>query len=326
MTEQRTSRIIAGFGRSGTTWVQDVLAESNRLRPVFEPLHPLHIDGASSYANRYIADLDEEPELRQLLGKYICDDYRSLWADYRIIARILYPRVERFTSWSNFRHWTSLYANSWSNYSRYRHQRQRPERIVKLVRANMMLGWLKRTFNARIVFIIRHPAAVVMSQLKAKRSWNPYHQLELYRNDSRLLETLDKPKRALLSEDLDHVSALTLSWCIENTIAVRQVNDNDLTLTFYEDLLRLGEDEWRRVLDALDLSQMPDPKLISQPSQQAWGEKAMDSKLIRQYSLWMEKIDAKTESSIQAMLDAAGMDIYSVDQALPKKTAAELRD
>jgi len=34
-------KLIAGSGRSGTTWVLDALADANDLRPVFEPLHPM---------------------------------------------------------------------------------------------------------------------------------------------------------------------------------------------------------------------------------------------------------------------------------------------
>jgi hypothetical protein len=41
LVERPRPRVVAGYGRSGTTWVQDVLAISNELRPVFEPLHPL---------------------------------------------------------------------------------------------------------------------------------------------------------------------------------------------------------------------------------------------------------------------------------------------
>ena len=32
--------IIAGSGRSGTTWVLDAVAEANQLRTKFEPLGP----------------------------------------------------------------------------------------------------------------------------------------------------------------------------------------------------------------------------------------------------------------------------------------------
>jgi hypothetical protein len=59
-TQDATSdpiRIIAGSGRSGTTWVLDALAEANALRPVFEPLHPLAIPQARPFAYRYYRPL-----------------------------------------------------------------------------------------------------------------------------------------------------------------------------------------------------------------------------------------------------------------------------
>ena len=46
--------IIAGSGRSGTTWILDVIAESNNLRTVFEPLQPYGVPEAQSYGYRYL--------------------------------------------------------------------------------------------------------------------------------------------------------------------------------------------------------------------------------------------------------------------------------
>src|SRR5262245_32752648 len=53
-------RIIAGSGRSGTTWVQDVLADANALRPIFEPLHPLAVPQADPFAYRYLRPAVEQ--------------------------------------------------------------------------------------------------------------------------------------------------------------------------------------------------------------------------------------------------------------------------
>ena len=56
--------IIAGSGRSGTTWIQDVLAEANQLRTVFEPLHPQGVSRARGLAYRYIEADEESPDLQ----------------------------------------------------------------------------------------------------------------------------------------------------------------------------------------------------------------------------------------------------------------------
>ena len=141
MTTSSPPRVIAGFARSGTTWVQDVLAESNCLRPVFEPLHPKHVPGASDYAHRYLSANEAGNGLAELLNPFFFGDYRSLWVDYRIVRRILYPKVSSFVSWEGVRRYLRGVSSATENVMRYHPQRRNRERIVKFVRANMMLSW-----------------------------------------------------------------------------------------------------------------------------------------------------------------------------------------
>ncbi|MGH2952257.1 MAG: sulfotransferase [Solirubrobacterales bacterium] len=318
MNKPQTVRIIAGFGRSGTTWVQDVLASSNGLRAVFEPLHPLLIRGANQYAHRYISANDDEQSLYRLLQRFIYEDYHSLWADYRVVKSQLSPKLQDFRNWRTLKDRLSLIVMAKNNVIRFRPQRRFEERIVKCIRANMMLSWLRNKFHARIVFVIRHPAAVVMSQMREARIWNPYDRLVAYRNDHKLLPNLDERSKALLSESLTDVEAHTLSWCIENSIGLAQAKECGGHVVFYERLLEYGEPEWRGILSALELQAMPDSRLISRPSQQAWGASATDSRLVRQYASWMSRIDNATSKEIQRILDATGTHLYSVSEALPQ--------
>ena len=123
--------------------------------------------------------------------------------------------------------------------------------------------------------------------------------------------------RALLSESLDSIEALTLAWCIENSIALKQAAESDVPIIHYEELLENGAAEWRRITTALDLKIMPDSDLISRPSQQAWGKQARDPALVRRYESWMTRIDPKTAERIQVVLDEVLNDVYCVSQARP---------
>lgn len=181
----------------------------------------------------------------------------------------------------------------------------------------MMLSWLRKNFEARIVYIVRHPAAVVMSQMRALPAWNLNDRFEIYRGDERLLSCLGSHARKLLFERLEPVEAFTLSWCIENSIALRQAESCDIHVVYYEDLLENGESEWFSILSALGLPVMPEPSLIVKPSQQTWGKKATDSSLVRQYASWKQKIDKETAFKIQGILDATQTSLYSLSEALP---------
>ncbi|MBT5221022.1 MAG: hypothetical protein HOI35_00755 [Woeseia sp.] len=317
MNRPERPRIVVGYGRSGTTWVLDVLAQANSLRPVFEPMHPDAIPAAAPYAHKYLARNDRDDDLCELLNRYFDSYFHSIWADYRIRTGWLKPRLRHLRSWPQAKAWVNRLNRSKTYYFRYRSQRLREERIVKLIRANMIISWLRENMAARMVFIVRHPAAVVLSQAASPQSWDPYRRLNLYKSDSRLSNAMSSRMRALLSQSLDSIEALTLAWCVENSIAFKQAAESDVPIIHYEDLLENGEAEWPRILAALDLEIMPDSDLIARPSQQTWGEQAKDPALVRRYESWMTRIDPKTAEKIQAILDEALVDVYNVTQALP---------
>ncbi len=317
LTDDSRPRVIAGFGRSGTTWVQDVLATANSLRAVFEPLHPDVFHEAKNHAHAFRASNDEDVDLYNFIQQYFSGDFHSLWVDYRIRLDLISPHANEGKLWRRYGRSLRRTRNAGKNIIRFRGQRKFENRIVKLVRANMMLSWLKTKFGARIVLLIRHPAAVVLSQMNSPDIWKPHTRIDRYRADHKLLDELNVDTRRLLFGPLNDLEAVTLSWCIENAIAIRQAKEQDICVVHYEHLLERGMLEWRRIMTALELQTVPDSDLISRPSQQTSGEQAMDKKLVSQYASWMTRINPQQTKQIQNILDAAESEIYCVDQALP---------
>ena len=273
-------RVIAGFGRSGTTWVQDAVAEANQLRTVFEPLHPNAVRGASKFAHACLDAHADNPELRDLLGRFAEGDFRSLWVDYRIRDRWFLPRLVDLTRWTTTKSALKRMARSREYFVRYNAQRQFPRRLIKLVRANMMLSWLKTQMGAQIVFVLRHPAPVVLSNLKSPRSWRPFEQLAIYREDRQLLASVDHALQEMLSAPLEDIEAHTLCWCIENQVALQQAAISAIPVVHYEHLIENGDREWTRIVDGLNLDRVPAAEVVSRPSQQAYGERANDPTLV----------------------------------------------
>lgn len=326
-TKAPAPRVIAGFGRSGTTWVQDVIAQSNGLRAVFEPLHPEHIVGADAFAHRYVpADSEEEEDLYRFLRQYFHGRIHSLWADYRVVASLLRPKRDNFVSGYRLSRYLRYWVRSANNVGVYWSQRRHHRRIVKSVRANMMLGWIKRNFGARIIFIVRHPVPVILSQLRSPRAWKAQDNIGRYRADPRLLDAIGNDLRTMLYRDLSDIDSLALCWCIENTIALKQAKQAGIAVVYYEKLLDGGQHQWQRILTALDLDVLPKEELIRRPSQQAWGEKSKNAELLRKHAAWMDKLDHRTATSIQSVLDAAGVSIYRLSEPLPVTDVAEFDD
>ena len=76
--------VVAGSGRSGTTWVLDTIASENQLRTIFEPLHPVVVKGGLSNACRYLPDDVEDMQLRNFMEDVFLGNYHSMWTDYRV--------------------------------------------------------------------------------------------------------------------------------------------------------------------------------------------------------------------------------------------------
>jgi len=159
---------------------------------------------------------------------------------------------------------------------------KRKEPIVKCIRANLMLDWLSRRHGWKVVLLVRHPGAVVESQLRLRRGpvWDPEPVLNRYRSDAHLHELTKDRYRRLLSRHLSTVEALAVNWVIENQWAMEQARESGVTVVFYEQLKASPGREWSRVCRTLGLSDVPSAPLIGRPSQQSSDPRA--SSLVRE--------------------------------------------
>ena len=264
---------------------------------------------------QYVQKHDDEAGLHEHFRRVLFGDYHSFWTDYRAWPSWFYPKERDWRSNSELKKAIKRMGRAWRYLFRYHAQRKRPERIVKIIRGNMMLSWLRSRFDARVVFLVRHPAAVVLSQLKSQRSWNPETRIDRYRSNIPLVDALNAPTRKLLFETLDIVEAITLSWCIENTIALRQAAESGIHVVHYETLVSEGMPEWQKIVSALELPVLPEVELVAQPSQQAWN--AQDPAVVKRHARWRGQIDDETRRRIQNILDATETELYRVDQLLP---------
>jgi len=124
--------------------------------------------------------------------------------------------------------------------------------LVKFVRANRMLPWLVERFPLRgFILLVRHPFAVVASQLRDSRFVAPQdlsspehrHFLEAYPQFTATAEECRTP-----------AECFALQWCMDQHVPiVSPYRDRWLTVR-YEDLVRQGEQELARVFDFLHLS------------------------------------------------------------------------
>ena len=303
--------IIAGSGRSGTTWIQDSLADANGLRTIFEPLNPAGVPAAREFAYRYlVADADDR-ELKLFLDGVFSGTHRSLWANYRIRpSRFNFLRVGFSQAISNVRKLAR-------HYRKYR-DRGHEGVIVKFIRANLMLPWIVRQYRVPLLFVTRHPCAVIASRLKLGGSdWVSQHDLDRYRSAPDLVQLILDEFDVDINAAFSPIEALACVWCIENLLPVQWADDAGYMVTAYEKLLINDKDEWERVISGLGLSRVPESSHRVSPSQQV--SKEMKEKTFSGTHLgrWRQILTDDQLNEILLVLDQFSCALYSVEKDFP---------
>ncbi|MGI9202192.1 MAG: sulfotransferase, partial [Woeseiaceae bacterium] len=190
--------VLYSSGRSGSTWLSEILGSVPRTRLIFEPFHPRRgLKELAEYRYQYV-----DPELPMpVLG----DAYDAVL------------NGKRTTPWTE-----QLNRPATMVYKR---------RLVKLVRANLLFPWLASRYpDQKHVLLLRHPAAVILSQLRngwelsSARIWE---QAELRQSSSiRALGSLDWPASGFLSN--------LVFWAAENRIAIDHALQSNTMVVFYE--------------------------------------------------------------------------------------------
>jgi hypothetical protein len=309
-------RLIAGSGRSGTTWVLDALATANELRPIFEPLHPNVSTVGERYAFRALAPGESHPELRRFLETVCFGKSFTLWTRYRANRRLLFPPLEKLSTLRDvartYRDWRRFLSDA--PWLMRMARGQVP--LIKCIRANLMLGWWSCQFECSTVFLVRHPGAVIESKLRGP--WNVHGELDRIRGDPGFHELTGDRYRALLGRDLTRAEAMAAVWVIENQWAIEHAARDGVTVVFYECLTTKPEREWQRICHALSLSNLPQPEVIARPSQQSSPAFAGSSGIAAAEPRWMSAMSREQSVRIQEILSEVEFGLYKMSDPEPQ--------
>jgi hypothetical protein len=199
--------LLAGSGRSGTTWLEGLICKIAKAQPIFEPLWE-----------------PGNPLIRRLTGWGILENETNNRAFYL-------SEDNSSEDWKKF--WldilTGKYRTYWTDYER--HYFFPKCYLIKEIRANMMLGFIYKNFKPRIVLLVRHPCAVIASRLKV--SW--YANVKDILQQEELVENHLRPWVHLIEKEKDLVGAHAVWWAVENMIAIQQLSSYPHQLMFYEE-------------------------------------------------------------------------------------------
>jgi hypothetical protein len=213
--------LIFGNSRGGTTILAELFLNRNRA-VIWEPLMP----NALKYYNAdFVGNLGNIP--------YIAPEV--FWSDANDFFTKLFGGI--YLSSAMFKY--NLKDNDYWNPNQV---------IMKFCRGNALLPWLCNNFDIKPIYLIRHPLAVVSSQLQHMnfRGYKVHADTMSYQNGKylKLFEMYRDQIRNIRSIE----EMFAVWWCLSNAgpLIINEANRKWITVS-YEMLIKQPEFEYERV-------------------------------------------------------------------------------
>lgn len=295
--DTRDSVLLASVGRSGTTWLGNILSSLKGYKLLFEPLRP---ENPSEYEARYrhrpyIDSCEQSPRLRQALEDAFTGritqsykwDFKSDGRTGMLLEHLLNRKV-----------------------------------VVKSTRCLRILPWIHRNFDLKgTIILIRHPCAVISSMLRSE-GWeykklsedgvSSFKQAVAHQAPE---EVIDRFGSAIV-EATTNAEILAHMWSLDYHIALRhhrRTKGQFTRLVTYEELVRHG----KKIVKSLCkyLGEEPNEEMMSQlnqASRTASGEFS-PTKMSGQLQKWKAQLSEETIESILSVVRFYDIGLYDAD-------------
>ena len=273
--------LLAGPGRSGTTWLANVLSSVSGTQQIFEPLlfNPDVYELAnweppstSKYLRlHYLRPEANHPRWNDLLRRVLTGQYRTYETDL---------------------HRTSIFPK------RY---------LIKEIRANLMLGYIYDHFRSQILYVTRHPCAVVASRMRLKWQVN----LDELLNQDELIDDYLLPWVGEIERSKhDPVASHAIWWAVESMVAARELFTRPHYWLNYEDLLLAPTETLQGIFQWLGLEREAVPeKVLEQNSHTTWRESDHDrtQEIHNRLTSWKTRLSERDQNLILSWGDRLGV-------------------
>jgi hypothetical protein len=112
------------------------------------------------------------------------------------------------------------------------------KKIIKLIRASLMIDWIQDNYDFYGILIIRNPLATINSQMK----YNMWGHIQKFGPTKmlpeRVINYFNENQKELIKSVKTPKERLTVFWCINNKIALTFSNKKNLRIVKYEDLVK----------------------------------------------------------------------------------------
>jgi len=289
--------LIASVGRSGTTWLGNILSALDGYKMLNEPLRPERPgEYAAGHRHRPYVDVDDEaPALHDTLVKafrgQIPQSYKWDFEAMGGVGRLIEHLTNRNV-------------------------------VVKTTRCLRILPWLHNHFDLRgTIVLIRHPCAVISSMLKSG-GWG-YDQLEERRISSFDQAVGSQAPESVVDEFRKEIEAaetnpeiLAHMWALDYHLALeyhKRSRERHTHLVRYEELVARGEQTVQSMCSYLGAE--PNTAMLARlnrPSRTAAGDISTKD-ASEQLRKWKDYLDDETTEDILSIVRKYGIKMYDTD-------------
>ena len=289
--------VVAGSPRSGTTWLMEILETIPGYTNLFEPLNP------TWFPKSFEVGFQSRTYLPINADWSKGEDYLKKAFTGHIISIPPPPKLEMIM-----------------------HRLLADKLIVKSINLNRLLPWISKKFRLRqIFFIIRHPCAVVASQLKTGicgyfSSSEPYKYifptLKNILEEASEISELDHYVFNRLKSIETKEEILTAAWCLDNYVPLSSQKPHPWKIVIYEKLVKNGEKEIRYLFDTIREKNIPRSatrhlKILSNSAIKGRNE-VLKSKY-EKLTEWKRTLSGRQVERILKLVSNFGLDFYTGD-------------
>ncbi|MCS3662059.1 sulfotransferase [Salinibacter ruber] len=285
--------LVSASPRSGSTWVAEVVARATDASLIWEPL-------SRKYEAAQRAGFDWNTVVRP--GETA--PRKRAYIDGILSGRAL--RKEMIS----FQHF------------RIRHLWDFRRFLVKCVRANCLLPWLSTWAPGSILYLVRHPCAVVASQLRHP-DFGPLVTAE----NVAFPEAVGRkhPELQAIRNSIEtKEEALALEWAVQNRIAL-QGRASYSAVVSYEHLVRAPEKTFREALSGLGVENPGDVDLAAVARRESSTVQEDRSAATDEQDLarWHRELEDSTINTILGLVQRCGIRGFTTDP-VPSLEAIEV--
>ena len=283
---------IVGDGRSGSTWLLEMINHDNQYRRMFEPFHPIKVEKMKGIEFfKYIRPEHQDETFYQLASEVFTGQFH-------------HPRV---TGGDN---------------------RVDKKLLIKDIFAHLFIKWVGTHFpQVKKILLMRHPFAIALSKQKLMK-WDWMTEPKQFLNQPALYQDYLQPYKKLIIKTNCYFEKQVLIWSIIHYVSLKQLTERDILIVFYEHLCSTPEPELKRIFSYLGKSkeeQMINPKLrdkIEAPSIASREHSAINQGKDL-CDVWRKKLSASQIKIGIEILESFGLEgIYNIS-LMPDRVAAE---